>query len=247
MAGPGWDVPDCRTLCRRQKTLSVQIPYRRADGPRNLSLTVRVSSFRAVASGKPASIVLRADAFAGGLEPVVLAGARSKVHLAMDAAPSEIRAVAFTPGGDGDSPVSPDPLDRIAESEDIGTVTADGAHDTRHCHTAIFDRQATRSSRSAGTGERGRRAARSQAPATKPCPPPGTPAGPSGSDGPNTPSEAQAKMRCLKAFGARIASVRHRRPDRWRPPDHKTAEIQIRIALIKRLNALGTAEVVRVA
>ncbi|MFN4203752.1 MAG: IS5 family transposase, partial [Tabrizicola sp.] len=31
-----WAVPDCTTLCRRQKTLAVQIPYRRADGPLNL-------------------------------------------------------------------------------------------------------------------------------------------------------------------------------------------------------------------
>jgi hypothetical protein len=31
-----WAVPDYTTLCRRQKTLAVQIPYRRADGPLNL-------------------------------------------------------------------------------------------------------------------------------------------------------------------------------------------------------------------
>jgi len=31
-----WPVPDYTTLCRRQKTLAVQIPYRRADGPLNL-------------------------------------------------------------------------------------------------------------------------------------------------------------------------------------------------------------------
>jgi len=36
MAGLGWAVPDYTTLCRRQKTLAVQIPYRRADGPLNL-------------------------------------------------------------------------------------------------------------------------------------------------------------------------------------------------------------------
>ena len=29
-------VPDDTTLCRRQKTLAVQIPYRRADGPLHL-------------------------------------------------------------------------------------------------------------------------------------------------------------------------------------------------------------------
>ena len=48
MAELGWAVPDCTTLCRplsavhvymherRQKTLAVLIPYRRADGPLNL-------------------------------------------------------------------------------------------------------------------------------------------------------------------------------------------------------------------
>ena len=36
MAGLDWAVPDYTTLCRRQKTLVVQIPYRRVDGPLNL-------------------------------------------------------------------------------------------------------------------------------------------------------------------------------------------------------------------
>jgi hypothetical protein len=36
MAGLDWAVPDYTTLCRSHKTLAVQIPYRRADGPLNL-------------------------------------------------------------------------------------------------------------------------------------------------------------------------------------------------------------------
>ena len=36
MAGLDWAVPDYSTLSRRQRTLAVQIPYRRADGPLNL-------------------------------------------------------------------------------------------------------------------------------------------------------------------------------------------------------------------
>lgn len=36
MADLDWAVPDYATLCRRQKTLTVQIPYRRAEGPLNL-------------------------------------------------------------------------------------------------------------------------------------------------------------------------------------------------------------------
>jgi len=52
-------------------------------------------------------------------------------------------ALEFTSSGDGDSPVSRDLLEQIPEGEAIGTVTADGAYDTRRCHTAILDRQAT--------------------------------------------------------------------------------------------------------
>jgi hypothetical protein len=33
LADLDWAVPDDTTLCRRQKTLAVQIPYRRVDGP----------------------------------------------------------------------------------------------------------------------------------------------------------------------------------------------------------------------
>lgn len=36
LAGLDWPAPDFSTLCRRQKMLAVQIPYRRADGPLNL-------------------------------------------------------------------------------------------------------------------------------------------------------------------------------------------------------------------
>ncbi|EEX16381.1 transposase, IS4 family protein [Citreicella sp. SE45] len=51
-------------------------------------------------------------------------------------------------------------------------------------------------------------------------------------------SRVEARMRNLKSFGARIAS---------RDPDRQTAEIHIRVALMNRFNALGTAEIERVA
>ena len=47
----------------------------------------------------------------------------------------------------------------------------------------------------------------------------------------------EAKMRCVMAFGERIAA---------RHPDSQTAEIQIRVALMNHFSALGTAEIVRV-
>ena len=52
MAKLDWSVPDYSTLCRRQKTLAVQIPYRRADGPRNL--LVDIEPVNATGSREPA-------------------------------------------------------------------------------------------------------------------------------------------------------------------------------------------------
>jgi hypothetical protein len=36
LAGLDWPVPDFSTLCRRQKTLAVQLPYRSSGGPLHL-------------------------------------------------------------------------------------------------------------------------------------------------------------------------------------------------------------------
>ena len=228
MANLDWAVPDYTTLCRRQKTLAVQIPYRRADGP--LNLLVDSTGIKFLGDGE-----WRARKH--GVQ-----GRRQwrKVHLAMDTATSDIRAVEFTPSSDGDSPTLPELLDQIPEGEDIGTVTADGAYDTRRCHTAIIDRQATAIIPIRKNGR----------PWKEDCP-----AACARNEtlratrhygrafwkrwtGYHVRSRIEAKMRCLKAFGERIAA---------RDPDRQTAEIQIRIALMNRFSALGTAEIVRVA
>tara|TARA_R100000322_G_scaffold167840_1_gene136406 strand:- start:693 stop:1433 length:741 start_codon:yes stop_codon:yes gene_type:complete len=131
LAGLDWPVPDYSTLCRRQKTLKVQIPYRRAEGP--LNLLVDSTGIKFLGDGEW-------QARKHGVQ-----GRRQwrKVHLAMDIATSDIRAVEFTPSREGDSPVLPDLLGQIPEDEDIGTVTADGAYDTRRCHGAVIARGGT--------------------------------------------------------------------------------------------------------
>ena len=160
------------------------------------------------------------------------------MHLAMDTATSDIRAVEFTPGSYGVSPVLPELLGQIPEGEEIGTVTADGAYDTRRCHTAIINRQATAIIPIRKNGR----------PWEEDCP-----AAIARNEtlratrhygrafwkrwtGYHARSRVEAKMCCLKAFGDRIAA---------RDPDRQTAEIQIRVALMNRFNALGTAEIVR--
>ena len=52
LAELNWPVPDFSTLCRRQRTLAVQIPYRRADGP--LNLLVDIEPVSATGSSEPA-------------------------------------------------------------------------------------------------------------------------------------------------------------------------------------------------
>ncbi|VVT00617.1 transposase (fragment) [Roseovarius sp. EC-HK134] len=158
----------------------------------------------------------------------------------MDAATSNIRAVEFTPSREGDSPVLPDLLDQIPEYEEIGNVIADGAYDRRRCHSVILARGTVptipirkngrlwkedcpaaiaRNENLRATRHYGRAFWKRWT-------------------GYHARSRIEAKMRCLKSFGERIAA---------RDPDRQTAEIHIRIALMNRFNALGTAEIVRVA
>lgn len=170
----------------------------------------------------------------------------------MDTATSDVRAVEFTPSSDGDSPVLPELLDQIPDGEEIGTLTADGAYDTRRCHTAIIGRQATAFGPSFGPV-----AVRPSLPIRKNGRPwkEDCPAAIARNEtlranrhygrafwkrwtGYRVRSRIEAKMRCLKAFGERIAA---------RDPDRQTAEIQLRVALMKRFSALGTAEIVRMA
>ena len=54
----------------------------------------------------------------------------------------EVRAVEVTTSNVGDAPMLPELLDQIPLDQNIGSVTADGAYDTRKCHNAIAARGA---------------------------------------------------------------------------------------------------------
>ena len=200
LANLDWAVPDDTTLWCRQKTLTVQIPYRRADGP--LNLPVDSAPVSATGSREPARVL----------------------------------------------PELPDP---IPEGQEIGTLTADGPMTRADATPPSPCARPPRSSRSARTGGPGRQMPGSTGPKQDPAPP-GPTAGHSGSVGPDPTPVAGSRRRCphrffrtcgvhrlaLKAFAERSAA---------RHPDCQPAEIQIRVALINRCNALGTAEIVRMA
>lgn len=127
LAGLDWRVPDFSTLSRRQRTLTVQIPFRRHAGP--LSLLVDSTEIKLLGDGKWLSRKHGAHR----------RRQYRKVHLAMDTATGDIRAVEFTSSDKGDSPILPHLLERVPPDEQVGTVTGDGAFDTRRCHTVIHE------------------------------------------------------------------------------------------------------------
>ena len=62
-----------------------------------------------------------------------------KIHLGIDEETLEIRAVEITVSQIGDAPILPDLVDQIPQDQEIGSVTANGAYDTRKCLDAIAD------------------------------------------------------------------------------------------------------------
>ncbi|MFA5537728.1 MAG: IS5 family transposase [Gemmobacter sp.] len=227
MAGLDWPVPDFSTLSRRQKTIEIQISNRRAPGP--LNLLVDSTGIKFLGDGE----------WLARKHGTHRRRQYRKVHLAMDTATGDICAVEFTSSNKGDSPILPHLLDQIPPDEQIGTVTGDGAFDTRRCHTAILDRGGTAIIPIRRNGRLWREdcpAARARNEILRATQRLGRPVWKRWS-GYHARSRIEAKMRCLKAFGERIAS---------RDPDRQTAEIHIRAALMNRFNALGTAEIKRV-
>lgn len=125
-----WEVPDYSTLCRRQKTLSVVIGYQSSKNP--LHLLVDSTGIKAEGEGE-----WNARKHGGSKRRLW-----RKIHIGVDEQTLEIRGIEVTGSNVGDAPMLPDLLSQIAPDQEIGSVTADGAYDTRKCHDAIAARNA---------------------------------------------------------------------------------------------------------
>lgn len=130
LVGLDWSVPDFSTQCRRQKTLSVAIPYKGSAGP--LHLLVDSTGIKAEGEGE-----WNARKHGGSKRRLW-----RKIHIGIDEETLEIRAIEVTSSSIGDTPMLPDLLNQIAPDQLLGSVTADGAYDTRKCHDAIAARNA---------------------------------------------------------------------------------------------------------
>jgi hypothetical protein len=123
-------VPDFSTLSRRQKTLAVIIPYRGSQGP--LNLLIDSTGIKAEGEGE-----WHARKHGGAKRRLW-----RKIHIGVDEQTLEIRAIEITGSSVGDAPMLPELLGQIPAEVEIGSVTADGAYDTRKCHDAVADRGA---------------------------------------------------------------------------------------------------------
>ena len=220
LVGLDWSVPNFSTLCRRQKTLAVNIPYRSSKGPLHLlidSTGIKVEGegeWHARKHGGPKRRVWR------------------KIHLGIDEETLEIRAVEITGSHIGDAPVLPDLLNQIPADEQIGSVTADGAYDTRKCHKAIADRGAhavippRKNAKLWKTVTAGAMARNEALRASKYL----------GRalwrrwSGYHRRSRVETKMHCVKLLGQRLMA---------RDFDRQVAELQVRIAVLNGYTALG--------
>lgn len=130
LVGLDWAVPDFSVVSRRQKTLAVSIPYRGSKGP--LHLLIDSTGIKVEGEGE-----WHAHKHGGSKRRVW-----RKIHLGINEETLEIRAVEITGSHIGDAPVLPDLLSQIPLGEEISSVTADDAYDTRKCHDAIAERGA---------------------------------------------------------------------------------------------------------
>lgn len=220
LVGLDWAVPDFSTLCRRQKVLNVSLPYRGGTGP--LNLLIDSTGIKAEGEGE-----WNARKHGGPKRRIW-----RKIHIGIDEETLEVRTVGVTTSNVGDAPMLPELLDQIPPNQDIGSVTADGAYDTRKCHDAI--------------AMRGASAVIPPRKNAKPWKP--TSAGAIARNeavnasrylgraiwrrwsGYHRRSRVETKMHCVKLLGQSLMS---------RDFDRQVAEIQIRIAVLNRYTALG--------
>ena len=218
---------------RGQKTLAVQLPYRGSGGPLHLlvdSTGIKVRGEGALSwfASKP----LPGDKWHTRKHGGARRRVWRKVHLAVDEATLEVRAVEITDSGVGDAPVLSDLLGQIPEDEPIASVTADGAYDTRGCRDAIAGRGAEavipprrnakpwkKNSPGAGTRNEALRAIKRLGRTIW-----------RRWSGYHRRSRAETKMNCMKLLGQKLMA---------RDFDRQTAELQVRIAILNRYTALG--------
>ena len=220
LIGLDWSVPDFSTLCRRQKALNVSLPFRGGTGP--LNLLIDSTGIKAEGEGE-----WNARKHGGPKRRIW-----RKIHIGIDEETLEVRAVEVTTSNVGDAPMLPELLEQIPPDQVIGSITADGAYDTRKCHDAIAARRAhavippRKNAKPWKPSSAGARARNEAVNASRYL---GRAIWRKWS-GYHRRSRVESKMNCIKLLGQSLMS---------RHFDRQVAEIQIRVAVLNRYTSLG--------
>lgn len=162
-----------------------------------------------------------------------------KIHLGIDEETLEIGANEVTKNSIGDAPMLPSLLNQIPSDQEIGSVTGDGAYDTRKCHDAIAERKAhavipPRKNARLGKPDTAGAKARNEAIQSSKY---------LGRalwrhlTGYHRRSRVETKMLCVKLLGQRLSA---------RDFDRQVTKVKIRVAILNRYTALGIPRTVAV-
>ena len=220
LAGLNWRVPNFSTVCRRQETLRVQLPYRASTTPLNLLVDSTGIKFLGEGEWKRKK---------HGAE---YRRQWRKVHLGIDAQTLEIRAIEVTDNSIGDAPMLPELLAQIPPDEAVASVSGDGAYDTKACHAAIVQRgaQAVIPPRKNGKPWKATLMGASvRNEALKACHRLGYAIWKKWS-GYHRRSLVETKMHCFKRLGERVMA---------RTFERQVVELHVRVALLNRFTQLG--------
>jgi len=226
LSGLMWPVPDFSTLCRRQRSLDVQVAYRSSAAC--LHLLVDSTGIKFLGEGewkcKKHGPERRRQ--------------WRKLHIGIDAQTLQVRAICVTSNNVTDAAVMPQLLTQVPGDEPLLTVTGDGAYDTRPVHDAVMQRNATpiipprknarirkgdvfvhRNAAIAACRRFGRKLWKCRS-------------------GYHRRSLVETKMNCIKRQGERVMS---------RTFERQVNELHIRVAILNRFTELGCPQTVAVA
>jgi IS5 family transposase len=227
LAGLDWSVPDYSTLSRRQKTIDVAITRRPSSKP--MHLLIDSTGIKVEGDGE-----WHARKHGPSKRRRWL-----KLHLGIDAGTLEIQAVEVTGAGVGDAPILPELLAQIPPDQDIATVTADGAYDTRKCNDTIADRGAAAvipPRKNAKPWKPTTKGAIARNEALRSCKHFGRALW-KRITGYHRRSRVETKMNCVKLLGQGLMA---------RQFDRQVAELHVRIDALNRFTRLGTPETIAV-
>ena len=130
LSGLDWPVPNFSTVCRRQRSLQVHVPYRSSQA--GLHLLVDSTGIKFLGEGewkcKKHGPERRRQ--------------WRKLHIGIDAQTLQIRAICVTSNEVTDATVVADLLEQVPRNEAVLSLTGDGAYDTQSVYEASIQRGA---------------------------------------------------------------------------------------------------------